>query len=542
MSERDNKTPLPTSSRDEVRKKPPSRELIDETIDKLRNSPKCREWFPKFARNLGEMAEQLDPSQPKDAARRMFMKAFGNTADAAWRKRKRYLRYSGEETDFVNDGEYASSVDPYIRLADAFAKLRFPSDEDAVRKANRLLVKGTSLDPRPSIDVSKIDGLTHALDCLKLILDKCKADSEIATALSYLNLFPIAPFGTADKLEGKIFRRFLTRTGLFEDSIGIRGEGLSIVSAPISTITACRDLEDIQRWYAGRVLLGYVYLPEIISVVNLRMSPEECIKKLEKLEEKSESSSDDEPALDFLIEAASDIIDKFEIEDFDIGDEYFESKPVPRLLQHTAFIRKRVYLILDYQADKLQLKLDISGERNSLGFIDNEPEVFKRGDAPNMDEMIMPCPDAYEGIDVKLMAGVSRMEDWAYRLVKHTRWAGDEEQTYVIGGPEWRRYNTRAYSASLDDDDIKSAIFEGANPLSSEFTPMVWDDLSQLSAAPHGSIAATILRNMALAPEDERIDTILLNDAHKRLNGIVSFVREKLQITNTALFERGLEP
>jgi hypothetical protein len=83
--------------------------------------------------------------------------------------------------------------------------------------------------------------------------------------------------------------------------------------------------------------------------------------------------------------------------------------------------------------------------------------------------------------------------------------------------------------------------FEGANHESAIFKPAIWDDLSQLSAAPHGSIAGTILRNLARAPEDSRLDTLFLKDVHERLDGIVDFVRRELEKTATALGERGLD-
>jgi hypothetical protein len=128
------------------------------------------------------------------------------------------------------------------------------------------------------------------------------------------------------------------------------------------------------------------------------------------------------------------------------------------------------------------------------------------------------------------------MREWGIRLVK------SKNEIHVISGGRDRDYETRFYSASVDDEEIRDALFEGTNRNTSFFKSLIWDDLSQLSAAPHGSIAGTILRNLALAAEEQRLDTLLMKDVRERLDGVVEFVQQELEKTTAALGERGLDP
>ena len=124
---------------------------------------------------------------------------------------------------------------------------------------------------------------------------------------------------------------------------------------------------------------------------------------------------------------------------------------------------------------------------------------------------------------------------WDLRVVE------SDNNAHVVGGGVYRYYPTTTYSATVDDIEMRDALLEGAIRDQAFFKPMIWDDLSHLSAAPHGSIAATIVRNLAFAPDEQRIDTLLIKDARERLSGIVEFVRSELEKTNSSLNRRGIE-
>ena len=135
--------------------------------------------------------------------------------------------------------------------------------------------------------------------------------------------------------------------------------------------------------------------------------------------------------------------------------------------------------------------------------------------------------DAVRGRNVAF-SEIDGMSDWAFQVVR------DRNSISVINGGTLHRYNKRTYSAAVDDVEFREALAEGATN-SCVFASAVWDDLSQLSAAPQGSIAGAILRNLAYAPEERRIDTLLLDNVRRRLQGIVELIRGELETTAAAL-------
>lgn len=291
---------------------------LDPILEKLKADDWSRDWYPKFASNLGEMATRLNSAEPKKAAKGMFIEAFGQDAgDANWRKRKRYLRFVGEESAYDRDGEYVASKEPYLNLAKSYARLCYPKDSYAFTKALRLLVKGTSLGP--TVDVSQIDGITQAVACLKRIQEKCVEDPEISEAFSYLNKFPLAPFA-ADELKRDHSASNPWRRDLRDYSLTVphRGKGLTIVPVQTSTISeyilqvssAVEQQLNINSdytykwkfpWYVGRLLLGYLYFPEVIASIKLSLLKDDFEDQLFAIE--TDRTSDpyrtDEDDMDF---------------------------------------------------------------------------------------------------------------------------------------------------------------------------------------------------------------------------------------------------
>jgi hypothetical protein len=106
---------------------------------------------PIFARNLGEMAARLSPTDHLDGARRIVMQS-GN--EGLWpTKRKKYFRLPGEEVPAGGkDGEYASNPSQFKRLAEAAGELLCQSNKaetiEQWRKNHvKALVNGSSYMP-----------------------------------------------------------------------------------------------------------------------------------------------------------------------------------------------------------------------------------------------------------------------------------------------------------------------------------------------------------------------------------------------------------
>ena len=66
-------------------------------------------------------------------------------------------------------------------------------------------------------------------------------------------------------------------------------------------------------------------------------------------------------------------------------------------------------------------------------------EVYKCGLTPAEDEILPPMDEECE------------MQEWGLRLVK------SENEVHVIGGSSVRDYETRSYSASVNDEEMRAA-------------------------------------------------------------------------------------
>jgi hypothetical protein len=134
--------------------------------------------------------------------------------------------------------------------------------------------------------------------------------------------------------------------------------------------------------------LGYVYFPQTISRLELLASAAEFDRQ-----EHAVLDNSDETALSFANEMISKSLSKNEINDFWPGDEYYNAEvSIPDRLKYIIHVRKPVYLLLTHNGEQIELKLDISGEyQKCVGFKYREPEVYRCGQTPTEDEVVMPA-------------------------------------------------------------------------------------------------------------------------------------------------------
>jgi hypothetical protein len=110
-------------------------------------------------------------------------------------------------------------------------------------------------------------------------------------------------------------------------------------------------------------------------------------------------------------------------------------------------------------------------------------------------------------------------------------------KVHVVGNCFWHGIEDwiQYVSASVNSDAVREILGQGSSANGPVFRPEVWDDYSRVTQAPTGSIAATVLRNLAYAPIDQRIDNLLFADARKRLSGLPEFIDGELARTHAAL-------
>ena len=112
----------------------------------------------------------------------------------------------------------------------------------------------------------------------------------------------------------------------------------------------------------------------------------------------------------------------------------------------------------------------------------------------------------------------------------------DRGQIMAISGAE-RVYSKDVTPASIElSSETATEIANGSlRGLPFKFRPFVWDDPTTLVPARYDTVAATILRNLAFAPEAERIDSMLRHQIQLGLEGLVEFVEAKMEPYNQAI-------
>lgn len=569
-------------------------EKIKTSLEKEWRSKK-NELAPKFAQNLGDMAKALNSEKPLRGLKKMFREAFGDGGqfESSWAKRRRYVRLPNEkEGDPTQYGQCAKTWPPYVDLARAYASIRYPRDEAKKIDAIWQLFKHTELDPLGGSNLRELNGLDEALEQLKKIQSRCLSDVDIDEAFDYLNRFPVAPF-LCDEIEGGLSKGNLGSR--------VRGAGLSIISSQQPTIRFCANANDGADpfnpdgyWWAPRVHLGWIYFPKLVSDVSLEVSPSELNDTLLAAIKENPKKPPKEVVDEEICALIERRLQAKEITEFWPGDEKDGQAIIPDSIRKIIYERMEVYLMLHHDGKMARLTLSVrrqsmrrqgGDKRNDLEYLvplgwELHPIiVYEIGATPNVDKTIWNITD--EKTD-EISSDLNETDNWSfcdgvpflfieidrnkteYPLELGQLFELPEKVVHVIG-MDLGQLSCPDYSESLfatrsvDEETVLelmslgSGIEKGeASPFKSVscrlalagvrdqheiFKPAVWDDPSYLSPAPHNSIAATILRNLAYAPADQRIDSLLIRDAHKRLKDIVPFVQEELARTLSRLSE-----
>jgi len=492
------------------------------------------------------MAEDLNSERSKDGARKMFEKAFGPTVAENWPKRKRYIRLTDAEVrKFDRDGEYVKTAACYVKLAEAYASLRFPGDLSAKSRALRLLVKGTALDPLSNIDLASMDGLTEAADQLMQIEHWLASDQKINKALEHLNHFPIAPFAPHD-IDG----------GLRRGHVGSRilGSGFSIVPSNRSTLKLLSDFAASQDgpgyWFEARIFLGWLYRPRVISRLILPTSTQDFIDQVRKASQAANKKTAQKKAADAIYEIIGEALEEQGISDFWPGEELNDTNvEIPDKLKHTLYYAMKVFLVLSHNGAKPELALWITPQEeitdktsaylrpfNFEGdYSDTHiPKIYALGECADEDLLLSEGPGKVVYFDEQLGNLISLFEfidSWNVNLLDI------DGKVHVIGNFFWHGIEDwiQYVSASVNSETVREILGQGSSANGPVFRPGVWDDYSKVTQAPPGSIAATVLRNLAYAPIDQRIDNLLFADARKRLSGLPEFIDGELAKTHAAL-------
>nr|RAV93456.1 hypothetical protein DBT53_10120 [Aerococcus mictus] len=506
---------------------------------------------PIFARNLGKMAARLDEDSPKRGAKRMFEKAFGDTWQEAWRKRPRLLRFPDEDAPrFDCGGEYVSSFPKYRQLADAYADLSGSSKDSAYRK----LARGSSISPEFKIDDSGLETLRELKEQLAEIEAALKVSPLCAGAYRCLAQYPIEPLDLGELERIREPRGLTDRIVDAKPTVELKVQNTA--EPPLRNFSG-RWPEEWHSWFQPAVILGTAYVRRPMCKIRLGQIAdfERLVRKRLRAPRKKNwkrwyTAAYEPLKVEIAYEVAGELMQE-ELSRNGVGggeywpdDEYndlstgeWAGRPakesrIPQKIRSAIYDELLVALIVTPDASlrpSLKLKLASRAKQfrdKTLCLLDEgcaENELFQVGlsesedVALNKSESCMGYPYRVTAVTHKLTAFES-----SFHLVSQ------DGELYAISGLERAMATTPTGLFDPFAEDADRWLMLGAND-KNVFRPSVWDDPSRLVPAPQGSIAATILRNRAFAPKEQRIDTLLFDDTERRLEGIAELVESHLR-------------
>ncbi len=502
----------------------------EETRTRMINSVKLEKAdCPVLASNLGRMAGRLDPVRPLDGAHRMFEAAFGEQCETYWRKRQRLVRLPGEASPpFERAGEYTSGGAYYVRLADAFAKLRGGGADDG-DAAIRSLTRGTSLNPEQLPSPSELEGVERVLNDMKAVTKRIQSAEMFSRAFEILRSHPIS------NDEGTISLELRNSPALTDsylnNNIGFRDSDL--------------------HWSIPRVQIGHIYIP--LNTACMKIGPIESIANAVDSSDLLRAKLEVEEAIRYGDSAAAG----------DMEAEISERALLSRALKS---LRKRIE-ILDLAIDPFRELVFDPGTFDRIDQYEATEDLRHYDTMTKYDISLCIWPSSPNGaLDIRVVftndKGVLPFPQYFIKLgdelidIFGSERLGDVEDgelkcTVIV--VDDHAYALASFSVLFCMMLTKQFSFSGIHALDTDesseillmgfddeiiFQPIIWDDRNRFAPAPQVSMVATILRNLRYANDEDRLDKLLLADAERRLRPVVQFYEAQRAAFDEAMDQR----
>lgn len=475
--------------------------------------------IPLLATNLGRLAHRLDGENPKNGAKSMFKAAFPDNWESVWRKRHRLVRLPGEPTPaFDTSGQYEAAGAKYLHLADAFASLKSPGDQSARDAAVNALTRGTAYNIGPAI-VGTQDEMARIFGALRRVAHKLSQSGEVSRAFQILRKHPIARSDAGIEIKA----------------------GSEAGIEKIYLLSPNHDWDGETHWALPYTEIGRIDLPIVVPLIMLgpiakfdaAIAPETWAAA------KQWQSAYGEP--DAVIKEADEEISLAAL------DEQILRRA--RGLHGMIALRKRL-AELELPEDAFTLDLSDPDYRAANDAALALPHHLRGTIFARFNVGVCAWPtDREGGVDIRVVGGADEFwngpdlilssGDFEENIAEHSEGRSENREAsfvimrgHVIAVPSFDMvFSIAPYSIvgahDLDSDAAQQILMHGgAN--SGPFQPTVWDDSSRLVPAPHLSVAATVLRNLAFGKGLDRIDERLLADAERRLKPVLKFYEEQL--------------
>lgn len=530
---------------------------------------------PRMARNLGRMVEGAGAESVHANVAALFQKCFGcEPAESALKKRKRYVRFSLEPLpSAVKAGEYNAHGVFFVRLAHAWADLTASgrvASEDGRRQAVLNLVEGTSFDTRARSVLRRTEiGRREFVERMGDVLARVEAAVDLERYLDDACELPLNATrvfaeidDTRDVRDNTRWRDLRLKT---LDEIERLGQP---VTGPIG-----EDSDDIDgvHFLAPSILIGVLYTPvRVGDAVPYRLSPRRHSPDHDPIVAALIERFGTENAL--IYEAAvtqyrSELVTIAEVEP-KFTDEYAAYRKAQdecdvrfrERLQAELSLPVRPPRILDPYLERVRNALASAHGPEAVRIIDDQVGDAKGGWeatwnvlSDDNQRFLWGGKPMFLSIYRERATGRARLaitvEDGMF--VHHTSVIqhgapdvfGSSQQPQGINHSDVYYVITNLNSGYLVRDIYATALgvlgeyenqlllLPGNGALKLAFAPMdrkpqrtprmvfrpLFNDCrSDLSPAPSDTIAGAILRNLAHASPGERLDELLIKDAHAK--------------------------
>jgi hypothetical protein len=448
-----------------------------------------------LARNLGQLCEgSLARGQDLNLAN-IFRAAFGDQiGESHYKKRKRYIRFSREVTGPKSQRDsapvYAACGNDYLLLAEALAH-RLPTkngEQDETLSLTYLrLIEGTSFDDRTGIrERHEQEQQVELQSRLEQIVDRLTANVDLDWMREWTQRNHVGLSGRT----GEIRDVSLLDSGGWGPMLNIHED---FEGESENRIAPCLRLASI---YSPFMPIGY--LPITVSSSDIKATTVDDAVRVAMMKKLGVPAGRDE--------------------DWEYDDGWPPLRSHHDWVDNIDELRIWVRRCLDIEIrfhpelDKWKCCLIVRAPRDG-GWFEADRALFSNFDIYNP-EASEPCL-VYLGMDSESFDNVhaSRVgqngsaetyaifhyEDGVPETIKD-EFLWMDEGTFIIPGKN-------AFDLAFADTQVSEHKFAyEIETCAGQFTP-----------APHDSIAGAILRNLAYAPKDKRLDRLLIKDAAARV-------------------------
>jgi hypothetical protein len=461
-----------------------------------------------LARNLGYMYEREEKRNPSINELKLFRAAFGDDGgESRHKKRKRYIRFASDKKGRKDEAIFAANGKDYVNLAVALTKLSSSdksSSDDDVKLSILRLVEGTEFDDRT--------GVAERTDL--------KLRKEFQSVLD----------GVVDKVTGAVDLDAM-RHWLEDNPIDIEGWLGEAKSIKYGGISGLRDL-DASEDYDGDCFSQIVPLVRIGAIISA-YKPDGMMRiaypKSQDFPEHFELSTILEKKLGIYVEDNQAYFEIFEglnvplSQHKDWIDSWeFEHKQVTT--HPVAWLKRFVDLELrfDRQLDRWQACLAIRPDTDYDSGDLAVCEVLAAGLSNKHGRTIFRAGTDHDHSDIYASLIEETEKDWIFAVFT------DRQFKYAPEDTDDPCAVTEGALRVFPGASAYKMVFQSLTRYGHKFIVTIKSFSDRFSPAQGDSIAGAILRNLAYAADEDRVDNLLLADARHKA-GLVEALKNELE-------------